>query len=758
MRQHPDVLERREQLRHVLGVPSFSIMSSDSLSRTEIPESIEEDVIIRLIDQYLREFGFDRASAVLRQETGAFVASNPAIMMEALQDGDLQNLIRLGVTRAMFDDPTSNDPDPELEAIIEGANLAEQDVNIWNEPSTIASSSSMLQANYLNPAASSGNSTRNLILEKLHSGASAEDDGEGSSGRTHTVKAATFNQLVLWLLSSESDSHFRHTFFATLMGFTTPQQFIAKVEQRYSTPPGLPKLDQVELFSIANTMTHWVSSHGHEFSTRVYTLLNKFVENTFSRDGHHHIAESLQGVIAKAYFNRNNRNTPPILRSQPIVSTHEPPHATPLMTGSSLPGSAPLASILASSSVASGSPTSHSLLLNSVGEIRRSAAGFPEPKLPKNVFELSLSLDDVDEEEIARQITTLDSETFHMMKSKELLKNAWLKNRGKKAKRVVLLLNAANALSKWVIDSISVATTNPKMAGATPASSPSSSSFHPSTSSSTVHQGSTSPMSGGGVGGGLSSSSGSILSPSSTVGAGPILSGGAMGGINVVAGGSSVAGGMGSAGMEKSSSASSLNGKPTLSPHGGHQQQTLSNQLTPANMKKVVKTITRWLKIAEHLRNLNNFHSLLAIWVALRSRQVSLIFELLKKEFSKNALDTLALLDHLFSNEDSYAAYRNVMIDITHQPTIPALSIQLRDLALIEEVQPDFVRSSKTLINFRKRRTLYISMKDILRHQQTRHNLLQVYQVSDRIQAALITAFEALQIDKPGGHYDYMSW
>ena len=77
-RQHPDVLERREQLRHVLGVPSFSIMSSDSLSRTEIPESIEEDVIIRLIDQYLREFGFDRASAVLRQETGAFVASNPA--------------------------------------------------------------------------------------------------------------------------------------------------------------------------------------------------------------------------------------------------------------------------------------------------------------------------------------------------------------------------------------------------------------------------------------------------------------------------------------------------------------------------------------------------------------------------------------------------------------------------------------------------------------------------------------------------------
>ena len=97
-------------------------------------------------------------------------------------------------------------------------------------------------------------------------------------------------------------------------------------------------------------------------------------------------------------------------------------------------------------------------------------------------------------------------------------------------------------------------------------------------------------------------------------------------------------------------------------------------------------------------------------------------------------------------------------MEIVNQPTIPALSIQLRDLALIEEAHPDFVRGSRVLINWRKRRMLYSIVKEILRHQQSRHNLLQVYQISDRLQAYLISSFESLQVEKPGGRYDYMSW
>jgi len=123
-----------------------------------------------------------------------------------------------------------------------------------------------------------------------------------------------------------------------------------------------------------------------------------------------------------------------------------------------------------------------------------------------------------------------------------------------------------------------------------------------------------------------------------------------------------------------------------------------------------------------------------------------------------HTLKTLNSLDVLFNQEESYANYRAATAEITSQPTIPAFAIHLRDVALVEEVHPDFARSGKSVVNFRKRRLLYVAIRCILRHQQNRHNLLQVYQVSDRIQTSLIVSFEALQTDKPGGHYDYASW
>lgn len=77
-RKHPDVLELREQLQQVLGLASFGSLPTEAVSRTEIPETIDPDMILRLIDQFLREYGFDRASETLRLESGAFIESNPA--------------------------------------------------------------------------------------------------------------------------------------------------------------------------------------------------------------------------------------------------------------------------------------------------------------------------------------------------------------------------------------------------------------------------------------------------------------------------------------------------------------------------------------------------------------------------------------------------------------------------------------------------------------------------------------------------------
>lgn len=40
----------------------------------------------------------------------------------------------------------------------------------------------------------------------------------------------------------------------------------------------------------------------------------------------------------------------------------------------------------------------------------------PEPKIPKNIFSLYLDLFDVDEEEIARQMTLIDFEIYSSIK------------------------------------------------------------------------------------------------------------------------------------------------------------------------------------------------------------------------------------------------------------------------------------------------------------------------------------------------------
>ena len=393
----------------------------------------------------------------------------------------------------------------------------------------------------------------------------------------------------------------------------------------------------VELFSIANVMTYWVTTYGFEFSSHVYSLMNKFVENTFIRDGHVHIAETLQSAIARALHQRNMRRAPPSVRAQMAQVDASWGFGTSTSTSSSVGGAASggasgglgpspsganaLGSALSATTL-SVSPSSNSSA--PLGASSKPTSGFPEPKLPKTIFELAMTLDDVDEEEIARQLTCLDAETFHMLKTRELIKNVWLRNRGKKAKRLVLLLNAANGLTKWVVDTLLVSTTQPGTFINAPVTNPNAN-LNPTSV--------TSPSLGLNTASSLPSSS--FTSPG-------------------------ISGATGSSGVNASPTpplTSFLRSKPSGSSLNANAVLT-----TPA-IKRLTKLITRWVRVAEHLRNLNNFHSLLAIWTALRSRQGSAICDLLKKELPKHVVDVRPILLKLlyFSSEISaeIGIYRN---------------------------------------------------------------------------------------------------
>ncbi|KAJ3452351.1 ras guanine nucleotide exchange factor i-related [Anaeramoeba flamelloides] len=75
----------------------------------------------------------------------------------------------------------------------------------------------------------------------------------------------------------------------------------------------------------------------------------------------------------------------------------------------------------------------------------------PEQKVPRNIFCKSLTLFDIDEEEIARQISIIDFEIFSKIKPAELLNCAWSKDKLKhRAKNVLKMTDRFNAMSEWV--------------------------------------------------------------------------------------------------------------------------------------------------------------------------------------------------------------------------------------------------------------------------------------------------------------------
>jgi hypothetical protein len=79
----------------------------------------------------------------------------------------------------------------------------------------------------------------------------------------------------------------------------------------------------------------------------------------------------------------------------------------------------------------------------------------PEPKVPKSIFTLSLDLFDVDDEEIARQITLMDFEIYSSIKLSELLNQSWNKPKLRhRSPNVIRMINRFNEMSQWVASSI----------------------------------------------------------------------------------------------------------------------------------------------------------------------------------------------------------------------------------------------------------------------------------------------------------------
>ena len=158
------------------------------------------------------------------------------------------------------------------------------------------------------------------------------------------------------------------------------------------------------------------------------------------------------------------------------------------------------------------------------------------------------------------------------------------------------------------------------------------------------------------------------------------------------------------------------------------QRSILSEPVLKARKSLVVVFIA----IAQRLRELHNFHSLLAIIAALESASVTRLkktWELVKSSYTKQ----LQELKTLMSAEGSYKAFRQALRS-EDPPSIPYIGTALADLTFIEDGNPDKIvnEDGKELINFAKMHLLAKVIDEIRFYQQEPYQLEPVPRIQVR--------------------------
>jgi len=232
----------------------------------------------------------------------------------------------------------------------------------------------------------------------------------------------------------------------------------------------------------------------------------------------------------------------------------------------------------------------------------------PEPIVPRNIFSNKLTIHDIDEEEIARQLTLIEFTTYAAIKPAELLNQSWNKPKLKpRAPHVTKMIDRFNEVSVWVATAILKAT----------------------------------------------------------------------------------------------------------------------------KVKSRAKIMAKFIKIAEHLRTLNNFNSLMAIIAGL---SFSSIFRLryTRDELPAQSHKVLKELEHIMSSESSFKMYRQVLAAST-PPCIPYLGVYLTDLTFMDENSDNIpiktLNGPVNLINFAKRKMVYNVISLVQQYQNTTYNLQPVHQI-----------------------------
>lgn len=388
-------------------------------------------------------------------------------------------------------------------------------------------------------------------------------DAEAGASKTRGIRAASLNNLVLHVTSpDEADVTLLKTFLMTYRLFTTPITLLRKLIQRHNVPE--EGADGVEEAADEDDQGFFSPERRMAIQSRVVNVMKRWISDYFDVDFNTH---SIRTEL-KQFVERLKQEGSPVVRTLENI----------LIRVST--GRAKEATATASTS----------------------KSGVPDPKVPNNIFSPNLRIFDVDEEEIARQLTLIEFPIFQRIQAVELLNQAWgQKHLKHRAPFVTAMVTRFNIVSNWV--------------------------------------------------------SHSILS------------------------------------LEK--------------------------------LRDRVRMYTRFIKIAEHLRNLNNFQTFQAILAALSSTPIHRL-KMTQMSVDPRAMAKVEEWNDLMKGDQSYRKVREALVSIK-PPAIPYIGIFLKDIVFIADGNPDM--TAEGLINFNKYRLLYSVIAQIQQFQQESYNFHVVQQI-----------------------------
>lgn len=123
--------------------------------------------------------------------------------------------------------------------------------------------------------------------------------------------------------------------------------------------------------------------------------------------------------------------------------------------------------------------------------------------------------------------------------------------------------------------------------------------------------------------------------------------------------------------------------------------------LSQSEVKKRSAIIKYWVSVADKCRSFNNFNTCMAILSAFDNSAVGR----LKRTWEMVGARTnhvVAQMRKIMGANRNFGNYRGIIHSV-NPPCIPFLGIYLQDLTFIEDGNPNFLKTSKDLINFAKR-------------------------------------------------------